>query len=73
MARRRQEQQPAAAAEKSGYAHYERVAPAEVRFVEMCPGSSALCDRKDVGHNWYVPQAKLDELSARMLEDREDR
>lgn len=54
MARRRVEP-PAEDADddgRSGWAHYERIAPAELRFVGWCPAERGMCDSRDVRHGW---------------------
>ena len=41
MAKLRQEEPPEPASELSGWAHFERVGSAELRFVGMCPACRA--------------------------------
>jgi hypothetical protein len=43
--------------QRVGVAHYVRVAPSEVRFVEMCPGGR-WCGRPDVLHRFHVPRGQ---------------
>ena len=54
MARRREAQPPAGDEDRSGWAHYERVGPHELDYVEPCPdpgGPHGSCGTS-LAHGW---------------------
>jgi hypothetical protein len=65
--RRRESPAAPAGEQRAGVGHYVRVAPAEVRFVEMCPGGMRECGRPDVLHRYHVPagQSRYEHLRRR--------
>jgi hypothetical protein len=68
MARRRVPEPSAGPAGRSGWAHYERTAPLEVRFAEWCPdpaGPHGEC-KTVYEHHWHSDPVRAAGMRERM-------